>query len=95
MCQISHNGHGMYSVASAAKILRRDNRDFREIKLILREAVIHRSNSARYFNLILKVLTEEGFSIDEVFHVFMDVFKRKQLAECRRALTNVGGIPFF
>ena len=41
------------------------------------------------------MLAEEGFSLDEVFPVFMNLFKRKQLAECRRALTNVGGIPFF
>jgi hypothetical protein len=82
MRQISHSGHGMYS-------------DLGEIKVILREAVIHRSDNSRYFDLILKVLAEEGFSIDEVFPVFMDLFKRKQLAECRRALTNVGGVPFF
>lgn len=95
MREISHGGFGMYRVASVAQILRRDNPDLGEIKLILKEAVIHRSNCAKYFDLILKVLAEDDFSFDEVFPAFIDLFKRKQHAECRRALVNVGGIPFY
>jgi len=95
MRQISHSEHVMFSVASAAQMIPRDNPNLGEIKLILKEAVPHKSGSARYFNLILKVLAKEGFSMDEVLLVFMDLFERKQLAECGRALANIGGIPFF
>lgn len=93
MCQISHSGHGMYGVASTAQMLQRDNLDLEVIKLILREIAAHRSDSARYFDLILKVLAEEGFSMDEALPVFRDLFEHKQLAECGRALANIGGIP--
>jgi hypothetical protein len=75
-------------------MLQRDNFDLEEIKLILREAPAHRSDSARYFDLILRVLDKEGFFMDEVLPVFRDLFECKQLAECGRALANIGGIPF-
>jgi len=51
MRQISHNRHIMYSLASAAQILRRDNPDLGEIKLILKEEVIHRFDSANISTL--------------------------------------------
>jgi len=95
MRQISHSGHGMYSVASAAQMLQQDNPDLGEIKIILREAVSHGSNNAKYFDLVLKVLDKDGFSMDEVLPVFMDLFHRKQLVECGRALMNVNDIHFF
>jgi hypothetical protein len=95
MRQISHSGNAMYDVASAAQMLQRDNPDLEEINLILREAAAHRSDSAKYFGLILKVLAEESFSLYKVLPVFRDLFERKQLAECGRALANIGGIPFF
>lgn len=93
MRQISHSWHGMYGVASGAQMLQWDNPNLEDIKLTLREAATHRSDSARYFDLILKVLAEEGFSMDEVLPVFRDLFEHKQLAECGRALANIGGIP--
>ena len=82
-------------MASATQMLQRDNPNLGEIKLILKEAVAHKSDSARYFDLILKVLAKEGFSIDEVLPIFTDLFERKQLAECGRDLANIGSIPFF
>jgi len=33
--------------------------------------------------------------MEEIFHVFKDLFDRKQLADCGRDLKNVDGIPFF
>jgi len=95
MRQISHSGHVMFSVASAAQMLQRDNPNLEEINLILKEAVAQRSDSASYFDLILKVLGKEGFSKDEILPVLTDLFEQRRLAECGRALANIGGIPFF
>ena len=59
------------------------------------EAASHGSDGAKYFELMLKILASDGFSMKEVFLVFKDIFDRKQLANCGRALMNVDGIPFF
>jgi len=95
MRQISHSGHVMFSLASAAQMLQQDNADLEEIKLILKDAVAQRFYSASYFDLILKLLAKEGFSEDEILPGFMDLFERRRLAECGRDLANIGGIPFF
>jgi len=39
--------------------------------------------------MILDVLDEGGFSMGDVFSVFIDLFDRKQLACCRRSLMNL------
>jgi hypothetical protein len=79
----------------AAQMLQGDRPDLEEIKLILREATTHGSNGAKYFELMLKVLAKDGFSMDEVLPVFRDFFNRKQLAECGRAIMNTEGPPSF
>jgi len=94
-CQISHSGHKTYNVASAAHMLQQDNPTLEKIKLILREAAAHGSDSAKYFDLMLKALVKDGFSMNDVLPVFMDLFNRKQLVGCGRAVTNVDDIPFF
>jgi len=95
MRQISHSGHGMYGIVSASQMLQLYNRNFGEIKLILKEAIACKSHSAKYFDLILKALAKGGCSIDEILPVFTNLFERKQLAEFRRALANIGRIPLF
>lgn len=48
-----------------------------EIKQVLRAASRHGSDGAKYFLMILDVLAEGGFSVGEVFSVFIDLFDRK------------------
>jgi len=50
---------------------------------------------AKYFLMVLKVLAKDGFSIDEVFPIFKDLFNRQQLAHCKRAIMNVEGPPSY
>ena len=95
MRQFSRSGHEAYSVVLATKMLQGDRPDLEEIKLILREAVTHGSDGAKYFELMLKVLAKDGFSMDEVLRVFRDLFNRKQLAECGRAIMNAEDPPSF
>ena len=66
-----------------------------EIKLILKEPASHGSDRAKYFELMLKVLTRGGFSMEEILPVFKDLFDRKQLAEYGRTLMNFDDITFF
>jgi len=64
-------------VATAAQMLQGDHPDLKEIKLILREIAAHTSDGAKYFELILKILSSSGFSMEEIFPVFKDLFNRK------------------
>jgi len=59
------------------------------------EAASHGSDVAKYFELMLKILASDSFSMEEVFPTFKDLFDRKQLADYGRALMNVEGISFF
>ena len=67
----------------------------KEIKHILQKAATHGFDRAKYFLLMLKVLTKDGFSKDEIFPVFKDLFDRQQLAHCKRAIMNVEGPPSY
>jgi len=95
MQRISHSGHAIFSVATTDKMLQGDRPDLEEIRLVLREAASHVSDGAKYFELMLKILASDGFSMEEVFSLFKDLFDRKQLADCGRPLMNVDNIPFF
>jgi len=92
---ISRSGHEAYNVVLAAQMLQGDRPDLEEIKLILKEATSHGSDGAKYFELMLKVLAKGGFLMDEVLLVFSDLFNRKQLVECERAIMNVEGPSSF
>jgi len=61
MQQISRSGHAVYNLVSTAQMLQGDLLDLEEIKLILREAFVHGSDGAKYFELMLKVLSSGGF----------------------------------
>jgi hypothetical protein len=95
MRQISHSSYAVYSVASAAQMLQGDQPNLDEIKLILRKAAAHGFDRAKYFELMLTVLASNGFSMEEIFSVFKDLFDRKQPGDCERTLMNVDNIPFF
>jgi len=82
-------------VATTTQMLQGDRPDLEEIRFVFREASSHGSDGAKYFELMLKILGSDGFSMEEVFPVFKDLFNRKQLVDSGRDLMNVNDIPFF
>ena len=61
-----------------------------EVRRVLNVAARYGSNGDKYFLMILDVLAEGGFSVGEVFPVFIDRFVDKQVARCRSSLMNFG-----
>jgi len=62
-----------------------------EIKKNLRAVIAHGSGGARYIRIMLNVLAIGGFSPNDVFPVFMDLFDCQQLASCRWTIVNIEG----
>jgi hypothetical protein len=65
-----------------------------EINCILQKTTTHGSDVAKYLLLMLKVLFKDGFSMDEVFPIFKDLFDHHQLSNCKRGIMNVEGSPY-
>jgi len=82
-------------VVVAAKLLHSKRHDLDEMKSILHNVVARGYDGAKYFNLILKVLTKDGFSRAEVLPLFQDLFTRQRLTYCRWAIMNVDDRPSF
>jgi hypothetical protein len=54
----------------------------------LHEANAHGSDGAKYFLMMIRALSRGGFSPNEVFPVFEDLFERRQLTNCKKAITS-------
>lgn len=75
--RLSKSGHAFYSVALATFMLHQVHANLEEIKLILAKAIKHGSDGAMYFNLMLRILANEGFSENEVLSSFQSLFIRR------------------
>jgi len=95
MQKLSCSGHTEYSVVLASQILQSGRPDLIEINFILRKASEHGSDEARYFMMMLLALSKDGSLVGDAFFTFKDLFNRRQLAKCKEAIMNVGGLPHF
>ena len=93
--KLSRSGHAEYSVVMASHMFQGGRPDLKEIKFILRKATEHGSDGARYFMMMLLVLSKDGSFVDDAFFIFKDLFERRQLANCKGAIMNVEGPPYF
>jgi hypothetical protein len=85
----------MYGVATTAQMHHGDHPDLEKIRFILRTRVAHGSDGTKYFELMLKVLANGGFLMEEILPASKNLFDQQRLADYKRALMNVDGIPFF
>jgi hypothetical protein len=95
MRKLSRNGHTKYSVVLTSQMFQGGRPDLKEIKFIMRKAAKHGSNGVRYFMMMLLVLSKDGSFVDDAFFTFKDLFNRRQLANCKGAIMNVEGPPYF
>lgn len=58
------------------------------IKQFLAKGVKHKSDGAKYFEIMLKVMGNGGFPEDEVFPAFQDLFIQRQLANYKNIIMN-------
>jgi len=93
--KLSRSGHAEYSVVMASQMFQGGRPDLKEIKFILRKATKHGSNGARYFMVMLLVLSKDGSFVDDAFLIFKDLFDRRQLANCKGAIMNVEALLIF
>lgn len=90
MQQLSFSGHATYTVALASQFFQQMVPDLKEIKRILHEATIQGSNGDKYFMMIMLNVQARGrTSTYEFFSVFKDLFERRKLANCKRAIMNI------
>jgi hypothetical protein len=90
MQQLTLGGHAHYCVARAARLLQQARPNLRMIQLVLRNALLARSDEAVYFSLMLRVLAAEGFDRNRALSVFRGLFVRQQLARCRYVISADG-----
>ena len=86
--RLSSSGHPFYSVAIIAFMLHQIRPDLDIIKQVLANAMKHCSDGATYFNLMLEVLLEIVPLDNQILLAFQDLFKHRQLANCRNAILN-------
>jgi len=89
MQQLYDSGNSTFCIALASQLLEQRDPDVEAIKKILRAAADHGSDGANYFLIMLNVMARGELPMDEVFHVFHDIFERRQLARSRRAIMNL------
>jgi len=96
MQKLSRSGHTEYKlVVLASQMLQGRRPNLMEINFILGKAAKHGSDEARYFMIMLLVLSKDGSLVGDAFFTFKDLFDRRQLANCKEAFMNVGGPPHF
>jgi len=72
-------------------LLHRARPNLQMIQLVLRNALLARSDEAVYFLLMLRVLATWGFDRNRALSVFRGLFFRQRLARCRDAI-NAGDL---
>jgi len=87
----SSSGNPFYSVAIATFMLHQIRPDMEIIKQVLAKAMKHGSDGATYFNLMVDVLAGDSPPDDQILLAFQDLFKRRQLENCRNAILNTVG----
>jgi len=96
MRKLSRSGHAEYSVVLESQLFQSGCPDLKKINFILRKAAKHGSDGARYFMMMLLVLSINGTLVDDAFLIiFKDLFDHQQLANCKGAIMNVEGPPYF
>jgi len=95
MQRISTSGDAEYSVVLAYQMFQGGRPNLREIKFILQKGAKHGSDGARYFMMMLLVLSKDGSFVEDSFFIFRDLFNRRQLAKCKGGIMNVEGPPYF
>jgi len=76
-------------VLLVAHLLLKLQPDLEAVRDIQAKAAKHESDVAKYLEIMLEVLSIEGFLKDRVFSAFSDIFLRQQLANCRHNITHV------
>jgi len=87
MQQLTLGGHAHYCVDRAAQLLPRARPKLQMIQLVLRNALLARSDETVYFLLMLRVLSTRVFDRNRALSVFRDLFVRQCLAHCRNVIS--------
>jgi len=89
--RLSDSGNLEFCVARATQLLHGRYFDLKEVKQILLRSKSYGFIEEKYFLMTLDALASGGFSPENAFPVFRDLFERKQISYCRRALMWVLG----
>jgi len=89
MQQLSDSGNSTFCIVLASQLFEQRDPDVEAIKKILHTTADHGSDGPNYFLMMLNVMARGELPMDEVFPVFHDIFERRQMARCRRAIMNL------